>query len=234
MDLTARNSINNTNDVRSTTNREGLLEELADRSIATKDDQPQTNVTETFWRPPWAERHPHEATKNQTRAQSRHCYSDQHQDRSGKSEKWLQKSPLNVGSQKNDSCLRTARGKAEKWLQKSSLNTGSQKNDSCLKTARGKVSKMASEIPVQRRKSEKWLLPQDRSGGSQQNGFRNSRSTQEVRKRTLTSSRSGEVRKMISEIPLNAGSSKKNSYQPTTQQVQLCQVPMPFHYKNKY
>ncbi|KOM38467.1 hypothetical protein LR48_Vigan03g184900 [Vigna angularis] len=39
-----------------------------------------------------------------------------------------------------------------------------------------------------------------RSGESQKNGFRNPRSTHEVRKMTLATSRSGELRKMASEI----------------------------------
>ncbi|WVZ02635.1 hypothetical protein V8G54_023441 [Vigna mungo] len=82
---------------------------------------------------------------------------------------------------------------------------------------------MASKISAQRRKSEKWLLPQTRSRGSQKNGFRNPRSTQEVRKMTLASSRSGgsqengfrnprstqEVRKMTPASKLLGGKSGK-------------------------
>ncbi|WVY93796.1 hypothetical protein V8G54_032884 [Vigna mungo] len=39
--------------------------DVQDRSIARKDDRSQTNVTETFWRPPWGRGHPIETARNQ-------------------------------------------------------------------------------------------------------------------------------------------------------------------------
>ncbi|WVZ19433.1 hypothetical protein V8G54_006755 [Vigna mungo] len=173
------------------------------------------------------------------------------------------------GSQKNDSYLKTFGGKSEKCLQESPLNVGSQENDSCHKTFRRK--KMTLEIPAQRNKlkndsslktfrAEKMTPASKRSGGrqkndfrkiplnirskkidsclktfggSQKNDFRNLRSTQEVRKMTPGSRCSGgsskndfrnlrstqeEVRKMTPASTCLGGSQKNDFRNPRSMQ----------------
>ncbi|WVZ07819.1 hypothetical protein V8G54_021165 [Vigna mungo] len=94
------------------------------------------------------------------------------------------------GSQKNDlknsrSTQETAWEKSEKWLQKFSFNVGSQKNDSCFKPLEGKSEKWLQKSPLNAPDS-------NRSRRSNKNDFRNSHSTQEVRKMTLASRSLGE------------------------------------------
>ncbi|WVY90693.1 hypothetical protein V8G54_036207 [Vigna mungo] len=80
--------------------------------------------------------------------------------------------------------LKPLEGKLEKWLQKSPLN----------------------EV------SKKMTPASSRSGGSQKNGFRNLRSTQEVRKNDSCLKPLGGVRKMASKIPAQRRSQKNDSY----------------------
>ncbi|WVZ23634.1 hypothetical protein V8G54_002178 [Vigna mungo] len=116
----------------------------------------------------------------------------------GKSEKLLQKSPLNAGSQKNDSYFKLFGGNQKNY---SCHSGGSKKND--FRNPRSMQEEVRKMSPTS-----------SRSGGNQKNDFRNPHSSQEVRKMTPASSRSGEevqkmtpassrsgeVRKMTSEI----------------------------------
>ncbi|KOM57616.1 hypothetical protein LR48_Vigan11g064900 [Vigna angularis] len=117
---------------RSTTNQEGLLEELADRSRARKDDRPSEKCYRNILAPtmgpsgiPVKPRRTRRALGLDiavwinTRDVQPYIQPSQEVRKmtpasrplGGKSEKWLQKSPLNAGSQKNDSYLKTARQK---------------------------------------------------------------------------------------------------------------------------
>ncbi|WVY99425.1 hypothetical protein V8G54_025495 [Vigna mungo] len=126
------------------------------------------------------------------------------------------------GSQNNDFRNPRSTQEVRKMTPVSSRSGRSQKNGFRNPRSTQEVIKMTHVPQVAREKLEKWLQKSSFNVGSQKNDSY-LKPLGRIRKMTLASSRSGEVRKMASKSSLNAGSSKKNSFQLTTQHIQLCQ-----------